>query len=54
METRRKLLLLLKDHSLEEILEVGELEAIDALELLVTYGALNLDNIIEGTDVETV
>jgi hypothetical protein len=37
---------------MEEILEVCDLDPIDALEYLVTYGALNLENIVEGSDIE--
>ncbi len=47
---RQKLKLLLKDYSMEEILELNDMEAIDGLELLITYGALDLDEIIEATD----
>lgn len=41
---------LLKDYSMEEILETCDLDPVEALHLLVTYGALDLTNIIEGTD----
>lgn len=44
---------LLKDYSMEEILEICDLDPIEALELLVTYGALNTKNIVEGSDIET-
>lgn len=50
---RTKLKLLLKDYSMEEILEVCDVDPIEALELLVTYGALNLENIVEGSDHES-
>lgn len=52
MEVRNRIKLLLKDYSIEEILERGELEPIDALEYLVIYGALDLEEIIEATDQE--
>lgn len=48
-----KLHLLLKDYSMEQILEVCDLDPVEALQLLVTYGALDLTNIIEGADIET-
>lgn len=48
-----KVRLLLKDYSIEEILERGNLDPVEALELLVTYGALSLSDIVEATD-ETV
>lgn len=51
-----KLRQLLKDYTLEQVLEAGELEAIEALELLITYGALNTDKLSElgeGVDGET-
>lgn len=37
---------------MEEILEVCDLDPLEALQLLVTYGALDLTNILEteGTD----
>jgi hypothetical protein len=47
---RKLLLTLLKDYSLEEILEASELEPIDALELLDAYGALDVSSLIEATD----
>lgn len=47
---RQKLKLLLKDYSAEEIMEAGGMETIDGLELLIIYGALDLDEIIEATD----
>lgn len=47
-----KLRQLLLDYSVEEILERGELEPIDALEYLVVYGALDLNDLIEGCDGE--
>lgn len=39
---------------MEQILEVCDLDPVEALELLVTYGALDLTNILgtEGTDDE--
>lgn len=44
----------MKDYSIEEILEAGELEPIEALELLITYGALNTDKLSElGEGVDT-
>lgn len=49
---RLKLRQLLKDYSIEEILERGEIEPIDALEYLIVYGALDLNDIVEGTDGE--
>lgn len=45
---------LLKDYSMEEILEVCDLDPVEALHLLVTYGALDLTNIVEGTDDEGI
>jgi hypothetical protein len=50
MSTRLKNLL--RDYSLEDILEASELEPLEALELLVTYGAITEDHIelIEATD----
>lgn len=42
--------LLLRDYSMEDILEICDLDPIEALELLVTYGALDTQNIIEGSD----
>ena len=50
MEVRHKILLLLKDYSIEDILELGDLEPVEALELLITYGALSLEDVIEATD----
>lgn len=50
MEVRDKLKLIFKDYSVEEILELGDLEPVEALYLLITYGALDLENVIEGTD----
>ena len=50
MEMREKLNRLLRDYSLEQILEIGEVEEIDALEYLVQCGALDLDEIIEAVD----
>ena len=47
---REKLKSLLRDYSLEQILEIGEVEEIDALEYLVICGALHLDEIIESVD----
>lgn len=47
---REKLNRLLRDYSLEQILEIGEVEEIDALEYLVQCGALDLDEIIEAVD----
>lgn len=40
---REKLKLLLDDYSLEEIIENSDMEVIDALELMVTYGIINLE-----------
>lgn len=51
---KRELVQLMKDYSIEEILEAGELEPIEALELLIIYGALNVDKLSElgeGVDV---
>lgn len=47
--------LLLKDYSLEEILEAAEVTPEEALEYLVTYGVVDLDalELIEATDGET-
>lgn len=45
-----KIASLLKDYSIEEILERGNLDVVEALELLVTYGALSLSDIVEATD----
>jgi hypothetical protein len=50
MGMREKLNRLLRDYSLEQILEIGEVEEIDALEYLVQCGALDLDEIIEAVD----
>lgn len=47
---RERFRLLLKDYSMEDILEICDLDPIEALELLVTYGALDLKNIVGGTD----
>lgn len=49
---RSKFYQLLKDYSMEEILEICDLDPVEALELLVTYGALDLTNIdeVKGTD----
>ena len=52
MEVRNRLKLLLRDYSIEDILELGELEVIDALEYLVIYGALELEDIVEATDAQ--
>lgn len=52
---RNNLVQLLKDYSIEDILNAGELEPIEALELLITYGALNEDKLSElgeGVDQE--
>lgn len=43
---------LLKDYSIEEILERGNLDTVEALELLISYGALSLEDIVEATDGE--
>lgn len=37
---------------MEEILEVCDLDPVEALELLVTYGALDLSNIKEAEGVD--
>lgn len=52
MEMSTRLKNLLRDYSLEDILEASELEPLEALELLVTYGAITEDHIelIEATD----
>lgn len=47
---REKLRHLLMDYSLSQILEIGEVEEIDALEYLVQCGAVDLDEIIEAVD----
>lgn len=49
---RQQLKQLLKDYSLEEILEIGDVDPIDALELLIQYDVVSLDEIIEGADRE--
>ena len=49
---RNRLRQLLKDYSLEDLLERGGLEPIDALELLIVYSCLTLEDIVEGTDKE--
>ena len=51
----KSLKLLLRDYSIEEILERCELEPIEALELLVTYGAISLEDLDapEGTDTSS-
>lgn len=52
---REKLKLLLKDYSMEELLERCDVDPIDALELLIAYGELDLvwsGVLVEGTDVE--
>lgn len=51
-EPRLRLQILLKDYSMEEILETCDLDPIDALEYLIVYGVLSLDEIVEATDVE--
>lgn len=47
---RNRLKQLLLDYSLEDILERGGLEPIDALELLIVYSCLSMEDIVEGTD----
>lgn len=49
---RIRLKQLLKDYSFEDILERCDVDPIDALELLITYGVLTLDEeaLPEGTD----
>lgn len=47
-----KLKQLLKDYSFEEILERGNLDSVEALELLIVYGALSLEDIVEAVDGE--
>lgn len=49
--TSRKYHQLLKDYTMEQILEICDLDPVEALHLLVTYGALDLSNIeTEGID----
>lgn len=41
---------LLKDYSMEDLLEAAGLDPVEAIELLITYGALTLEDIVEGVD----
>lgn len=41
---RARLKLLLEDYTLEEIIEQSDVEVIDALEYMVTYGIIRIDN----------
>ena len=52
MEAEMKSKQLLKDYSLEEILEAAEVTPEEALEYLITYGVVdpNLLELPEGTD----
>lgn len=49
---RNRLKHLLKDYSLEEILEANDMEAIDALEILVACGAVEIEDMLDGVDEE--
>lgn len=47
---REQLRRLLLDYSFEQIMEIGGVEEIDALEYLVACGAIDVADIIESTD----
>jgi hypothetical protein len=50
-EAEMKAKLLLKDYSLEEILEAAEVTVEEALEYLITYGIIPADlELVEATD----
>lgn len=54
MDAEMKAKLLLRDYSLEEILEAAEVTVEEALEYLIVYGFVPSDlDMIEGTDGET-
>jgi hypothetical protein len=54
-EAEMKAKALLKDYSLEEILEAAEVTPEEALEYLITYGIVNPEelNLIEALDVDS-